>query len=480
MIDETTVPQCISVEQNLLGALLLENRLVHELADLQATNFFEPVHQQLYELIASEVHAGKAANPVTLQPVTANWSPILNDTFTVPQYLVRLSNEAVSTRAAAVRDYARIVIEYHNRRQAIVAVERLLTDVCDPEADLEETLRRCGLELDELTTSKNRPDAELAIDVIDRVLADAQRARHDGQTGSGLPYPALQRMIGPLQAGNVYVVAGRPSMGKTAFLTDIVCHAGVQLGVPSGVFSMEMTSDDIAARLLSRGSGIPTMAMRTGQTSDGDFKRLFEARKAFIDRPIFIDDQGGLSVDQLVARARRMKRRHGIQLLAVDYVQLLKGRGENRTQELTNITSTLKTLAKELGVPVILLAQLSRKVEERSPPRPQLADLRESSSIEQDADAVMFLYREEYYKEREEPDTSDTAAHGRWQREMSEVAGRAQVIVAKYRHGEVGTIRLHFDGKGTTFTDVDERYTPDDRPQPSPKVVFSLQDGGRP
>ncbi|MEM9989676.1 MAG: DnaB-like helicase C-terminal domain-containing protein, partial [Pseudomonadota bacterium] len=280
----------------------------------------------------------------------------------------------------------------------------------------------------------------------------------------------LDEKLGGLHPSDLVILAGRPSMGKTALATNIAVNVArayqpelqpdgsvkAREGGVVGLFSLEMSSEQLAGRILSEISGIASERLRRGEIDQADFEAVYEASNELNDLKLYIDDTGGLSIGQVAARARRLKRQHNLNFLVIDYLQLLSGSksaGENRVQELTEITTGLKALAKELEIPILALSQLSRQVEQREDKKPQLSDLRESGSIEQDADSVLFVYREEYYLGRAEP-KEGSPEHLEWQDEMSKVVGQADVIIGKQRHGPIGTVKLSFDAKRTKFGDL--------------------------
>ena len=298
-------------------------------------------------------------------------------------------------------------------------------------------------------------------------LANTAYQRDGGMSGISTGLIDMDKKLGGLHPSDLLILAGRPSMGKTSLATNIAFnvakaykkgkkHDGSEGAVEGGVvgfYSLEMSADQLAARILSEASQVPSEQIRRGDMTETEFRRFVDAAKSLEACPLFIDDTPALPISQLAARARRLKRTHGLDLLIIDYLQLVRGTGrsENRVNEISEITMGMKAIAKELQIPVIALSQLSRQVENREDKRPKLSDLRESGSIEQDADVVMFVYREEYYKEREKPGDHDLEAMARWQEEMERLHGRAEVVIGKQRHGPIGTVDLSFEGKFTRF-----------------------------
>ena len=381
----------------------------------------------------------------------------------MPQYLGRLAIHATSL--ANVRDYARTIRDLATRRGLILIGEDMLNVAYDdaefpPKEQIEDAERRL------YALAENRSDGHV-VHEADAVAAEITRAldayRDCGTVKAGVVPTGLidldRRLGGGLQPSDLITVAGRPGMGKTG-LAGTVLH---NIRVPAAFFSLEMTAGQIASRMISAETGIPAELLRSGRFSDEQARRLAQIvtgdapmLQRVRERGVILDDTGGVSIAHLATRARRLKRQHGIGLVIVDYIQLMTAttKSGNRVAEVTEITTGLKALAKELNVPVLALSQLSRKVEERQDKRPYLADLRESGSIEQDSDIVIFVYREEYYTARERPDPKDVAAFSAWELKMSDLAGKAEVIIGKYRHGPVGTVDVHFDAATTLFSNL--------------------------
>ncbi len=425
------LPHNIEAEQALLGAILVNNDAFYRVSDfLLPDHFFEPIHQRVFELTASLIRAGKIATPITLKTFVNDLE--LGD-ITPSQYLARLAAEATTVINAG--DYGRTIYDLAIRRQLIGVGENLVNIAYDapvemaPREQIEDAERR----LYELA-EKGRYEGgfqkfdgalRLAID-----MAVSAYQRDGGLSGISTGLRDVDRSMGGLQRSDLLVLAGRPAMGKTSLATNIAFNIakawrgerqedGSFKSVDGGVvgfFSLEMSSDQLATRIVAEQSGISSYKIRQGRITEADFARITDVAAQIEKLPLYIDQTGGISIAQLMARARRLKRQKGLDVLFIDYLQLLAGSGkagQNRVQELTEITTSLKALAKELNVPIVALSQLSRKVEERDDKRPQLADLRESGSIEQDADVVMFVYREEYYLKGKEP-RSGTEEHNKW------------------------------------------------------------------
>jgi replicative DNA helicase len=465
-------PHNIEAEQGLLGAILVNNDAFYRVSDfLEPKHFFEPIHQLIFETSASLIRAGKIATPVTLKTFVPAETDIGG--MTVAQYLARLAAEA--TTIINAQDYGRTVYDLSIRRDLIRVGEDMVNVAFDapvdfaPRAQIEDAEKK----LYDLAESgrydggfqKFSQALTVAVD-----MAAAAYSRDGNLSGLASGLRDMDIKMGGLQPSDLIVLAGRPAMGKTALATNIAFNIaqkwrgevqpdGQMKSVDGGVvgfFSLEMSAEQLATRILAERTGISSSSIRRGGISEADFDKIRDHSIEMQNLPFYVDDSGGLSISQLTARARRLKRQKGLDLLIIDYIQLLSGSGrrsDNRVQEITEITTGLKALAKELSVPIIALSQLSRQVESRDDKRPQLSDLRESGSIEQDADVVLFVYREEYYLQSKEP-RPGTPEHEKWQLDMSLVHGKAEVIIGKQRHGPTGTINLQFDASVTRFGDL--------------------------
>ena len=462
-------PHNIEAEQALLGAILVNNEALYRVTDfLLPDHFFEPIHQRVFELIASLVRAGKIATPITLKTFLGEMDL---GGMTASQYLARLAAEA--TTVINAQDYGRTIYDLAIRRQLIGVGEDLVNTAYDAPVDLppREQIEDAERRLYELAEKGRyeggfqKFDGALRL-AIDMAAAAYQRAGGLSGISSGLR--DLDQRMGGLQPSDLIVLAGRPAMGKTSLATNIAFNMAKAWrgerqpdgsiktvdGAIVAFFSLEMSADQLATRIVAEQSGISSYKIRQGRITEGDFARLTDVAAQIEKLPLYIDQTGGISIAQLVARARRLKRQKGLDALFIDYLQLLSGSGksQNRVQELTEITTSLKALAKELSVPIIALSQLSRQVENRDDKRPQLSDLRESGSIEQDADVVMFVYRDEYYLKAKEP-RPGTEEHNKWIIEMEAAHGLAELIIGKQRHGPTGTVQLQFDADVTRFSD---------------------------
>ena len=472
------VPHNIEAEQALLGAILVNNESLDRVTSfLQTEHFYDPLHGEIYTVAAKLIGAGKQANPITLRTFFENAEPI-DEHLTVPQYLGRLAANA--TTIINAHDYGRTVYDLAVRRHLIMIGEDMVNTAFDspvdhpPEEQIQEaegrlySLAEQGKYGQGFVTFGNALTA--AIDMADSAF---KRAGHLSGLATGLT--DLDRKMGGLQRSDLIILAGRPSMGKTALVTNIAYNVArnykveqrpdgmdeVVDGAVVGFFSLEMSSEQLATRILAEQAEIGSEKIRRGMIDEKEFRKLVDVSQEMSRIPLYIDQTGGITIAQLAARARKLKRQRGLGLLIVDYLQLLAGSSKSasvcRVQEITEITTGLKALAKELNVPIIALSQLSRQVEQRDDKRPQLSDLRESGSIEQDADVVMFVFREEYYVERKKP-SEGTEEFLRWQQEMMNVSGKAEVIIGKQRHGPVGTVALSFESQYTRFGNLAPDY----------------------
>ncbi len=455
-------PHNIEAEQALLGCLLLNDYALDRVQEfLSWDHFYDPLHAQIYEIIVRMTQAGKKANPVTLKTFFENAEPI-SENLTVQQYLGRLAVSA--TTVINVADYGRLIRDLACRRTLVAIGEDVVNAAYDappdmpPETIVEDIERRAG----ELvrTGDENRVTtfgAAIAT-ALDRANDAYQRGGHLAGLPTGLD--DLDNKMGGLQSSDLIILAGRPSMGKTALATNIAYHVASSRTTGDGevcpvdFYSLEMSSDQIATRILSEQTGIGSEKIRRGMISEDEFRKITQKGRQIAETPLTIDDRGGITIDQFRARARRRHRKTGSKLIVVDYLQLMAGKNRNTVDELTLISTGLKSLAMELKVPILALSQLSRDLEKRDDKRPMLSDLRGSGSIEQDADIVLFCYREEYYVERRKPREHEFDKFSQWQAEMVACAGKAEIIIGKQRHGSVGTVQVAFDSALTRFSDL--------------------------
>ncbi|MFL4470891.1 replicative DNA helicase [Tateyamaria armeniaca] len=465
--DAETMPHSTEAEQQLLGAILTNNDIYDRVAAIIGPDhFYDPVHARIFEISSARIAKNNLASPVTLKAFMEDDEGLKE--LGGPAYLARLAGAAIS--AYAVRDYAQIIYDLAVRRDLIqlgrdISAKAAKVDVAsEPKEQIVEA-EQALYKLAEQGTSEGGFQSFLKA-VTDAVnVANAAYQREGGLAGISTGLTDMDKKLGGLHSSDLLILAGRPSMGKTSLATNIAFNIakaykkgikpdGTEGSIEGGVvgfFSLEMSAEQLAARILSEASEVPSEQIRRGDMTEAEFRRFVDAAKALEACPLFIDDTPAIPIAQLAARARRLKRTHGLDVLIVDYLQLVRGVAENRVQEIAEISMGLKAIAKELNIPVVALSQLSRQVENREDKRPQLSDLRESGSIEQDADVVMFVFREEYYKEREKPGDHDLEAMAKWQEEMERLHGRAEVIIGKQRHGPIGSVDLSFEGRFTRF-----------------------------
>ena len=463
------MPHSIEAEQQLLGAILTNNDIFDRVAAIIGPkHFYDPVHARIFETAATRISKNALASPVTLKTFLEDDEGLKE--LGGPAYLARLAGAAIS--AFAARDYAQMIYDLAVRRELIqvgrnIADKAAKVDVdSEPKDQIVEAEQALYALAEQGTTDQGFQSFLRAVtDAVN--MANAAYQRDGGMAGVSTGLIDLDKKLGGLHKSDLLILAGRPSMGKTSLATNIAFNIakaykkgilpdGTEGAVDGGVvgfYSLEMSAEQLAARILSEAAEVPSEQIRRGDMTETEFRRFVDAAKSLEACPLFIDDTPALPIAQLAARARRLKRTHGLDVLMVDYLQLVRGTGrsENRVNEISEITMGLKAIAKELNIPVIALSQLSRQVESREDKRPQLSDLRESGSIEQDADVVMFVFREEYYKEREKPGDHEMEKMAAWQGEMERLHGRAEVVIGKQRHGPIGTVELSFEGKFTRF-----------------------------
>jgi replicative DNA helicase len=477
-----TQPHNIEAEQALLGAVLINNEAYHRVGEyLRPEHFYEPVHGRIYAAMAGLIERGRLADHITLK-VAFEDDEALRE-LDGAQYLARLARAAESIINAD--DYGRLLHDLALKRGLIQVGEEVVNKAYDP-ALPESGRQQIEAAEQRLFMLAQEGEVEGGFRGFPAVLASAvtmvEAAYHKDSRVTGVPTHLidLDDKLGGLQPSDLVILAGRPSMGKTALAITIAANAAATTAVGPdreglagenyavGVFSLEMSAEQLAMRLLSAQAELSSDDLRRGKLRDLDFKNVVQASQDLAGRPLFIDDTPALSVAALRTRARRLKRRQGLSLLVVDYLQLVRPASSsaqtNRVQEIGEITQGLKAIAKELNIPVLALSQLSRAVEQREDKRPQLSDLRESGAIEQDADVVMFVYRDEYYQERSEPKQRPEETHERfveryqgWQKRYEESRGIADLIIAKQRNGPIGSIRLSFDATRGRFSNLEYR-----------------------
>lgn len=463
------MPHSIEAEQQLLGGLLNNNDLYYSLEDkVDPEHFYDPVHSRIFEIVSTRIKDGKLASAVTVNTFLTEDEGLKE--LGGSSYLAQLM--AGSVASSAIKDYSKLVYDLAIRRELIILGQEISSRAQSIKVDeqpeeqiilAEQNLYKIG------DSGKSETGFKSFLKALGEAVQVANAAHHrDGNlAGISTGFIDLDKKMGGLHSSDLIILAGRPSMGKTSLATNIAYNIaksfkkndnadGTSETVNGGIvgfYSLEMSAEQLAARILSETAEIPSEQIRRGDMTESEFRRFVEAAKSIESSPLFIDDTPALTIAQLASRARRLKRTHGLEVLIIDYLQLVRAGSsrDNRVNEISEITQGLKAIAKELNIPVIALSQLSRQVENRDDKRPQLADLRESGSIEQDADVVLFVYREEYYKEREKPSDHDLEKMAIWQEEMDRLHGRAELILGKQRHGPIGTVELSFEGKYTRF-----------------------------
>ena len=460
---ENKLPSNIEAEQALIGSILVNNDIIDEISNIvNHKNFYDPLHSKIYNLIENLHNKGMIANPITLKNSFENDAALSEIGGT--EYLVKLTRFSSSVKQSI--DYAKIVHEKFVKRELVQISETLSDEAVDETIDKtgENIIQDTEKSLFDLAERGTFHQSFLKFNqALDQTIEMATNAMKSDSGIVGVPTGLndLDERLGGLHRSDLVIIAGRPSMGKTALATNIGYYAAKKIlddNKKSSIafFSLEMSSEQLSTRILAEQSRIKSNDIRRGKVTEEEFNRLIETSRNIHDLPLYIDETPAITISTLSNRARRIKRLFGLDLIIVDYIQLMttsSKRYDGRVQEISEITQGLKALAKELSVPVLALSQLSRAVEQRDDKKPQLSDLRESGSIEQDADVVMFVFREEYYLERKEPKLG-TIEHGEWQAKMNEIIGSADIIIGKQRHGPTGNIQVEFEGIYTKFKDA--------------------------
>ena len=461
---ENKQPSNLEAEQALLGSILVNNDIIDEISTIvSSTVFYDPAHVKIYEVIESLNNKGMIANPITLKNFFEK-DNMLNEVGGT-EYLVKLTRFSGSAKQAI--DYAKIIHEMYLRRELIQISDQLSADTLNAnsqEQDAENIIESTEKSLFDLAERGSFSQSFLKFNqALDQTIEMATLAMQSDQGIVGVPtgLTDLDEKLGGLHKSDLVILAGRPSMGKTALATNIAYNAAQNLLKKQekssiAFFSLEMSSEQLSTRILSEQAKIKSDDIRRGKVTEEEINRYIETSRNIYNLPLYIDETPAIPIATLSNRARRIKRLFGLSLIVVDYIQLMRSsskNNDNRVQEISEITQGLKALAKELSVPVLALSQLSRAVEQRDDKQPQLADLRESGSIEQDADVVMFVYREAYYLERKQPKLG-SIEHAEWQSKMNDVNGLADIILGKQRHGPTGTIKVEFEGIYTKFKDL--------------------------
>ncbi|MFL2897212.1 MAG: replicative DNA helicase [Candidatus Pelagibacter sp.] len=455
------LPNNIEAEQSVIGSILVTNEIFDEINTIISNvNFYDPMHQKIFNAIESMIYKGMLANPITLKNYFENEKDELN----IPEYLVKITKFSTSARQAI--EYSKIIYDMFVRRELIKISEQIIDNAKENDLDNsgQNIIENSEKLLYDLAEKGTFSSSLIKFDDAMKQTIEMASAAYKNEGGIvGVPTGLrdLDDKLGGLHQSDLVIIAGRPSMGKTSLATNIAFNAAKNIqdnGKKSSIafFSLEMSSEQLSTRIISEQARIGSNDIRRGRISDEQFDQFLETSKNISELPLFIDETPAISIAAMSNRARRIKRLYGLDLIVVDYIQLMKGLFNNkdgRVQEISQITQGLKAIAKELGVPVLALSQLSRQVEQRDDHKPQLADLRESGSIEQDADVVMFVYREGYYLQRKEPREA-TVEHAEWQAKMNEVAHLAEIIIGKQRHGPIGKVTLEFEERFTKFKDT--------------------------
>ena len=455
------LPNNIEAEQSVIGSILVSNEIFDDINTIiSSTNFYDPMHQKIFGAIENLIYKGLLANPITLK----NYFETDKDDINIPEYLVKITKFSTSTRQAT--EYSKIIYDMFVRRELIKISEQTIdtakiNDLNTSGQNIIENSERLLFDLAEkgsFNSSLVKFDEAMKKTIE---MASAAYKNEEGIVGVPTGLRDLDDRLGGLHQSDLIIIAGRPSMGKTALATNIAFNAAQKLQESErkssvAFFSLEMSSEQLSTRILAEQSRIKSNDIRRGRISDEQFDKFIDTSKNITELPLYIDETPAISIAAMSNRARRIKRLFGLDMIIVDYIQLMRGSINNkdgRVQEISEITQGLKAIAKELSVPVVALSQLSRAVEQRDLKKPQLADLRESGSIEQDADVVMFVYREAYYLERQEPRPA-TVEHAEWQAKMNEVSNLAEIIIGKQRHGPTGNVMLEFEAMFTKFKDT--------------------------
>ena len=462
------MPCNIEAEQALIGSILVSNEIYDEITTLiDSKKFFDPLHIRIFETIEKLISKGLLANPITLKNYFENNEGLKE--LGGPEYLIKITKFATTSTKQAI-DYANIIHEMHLRRELIKISESVLIEASkDNEITTsgEEMIQSAEKSLFDLAERGHFNQSFVKFDkALKQTIEMAETAfkNEEGLVGVPTGLTELDSRLGGLHKQDLVIIAGRPSMGKTSLATNIAFHAAKNIekkAIKSSVafFSLEMSSEQLSTRILSEQSKVRSNDIRRGKVSEKEMEQFIEASKNIHALPLYIDETPAITIAAISNRSRRIKRLFGLDLIVVDYIQLMRSGGkkyDGRVQEISEITQSLKALAKELDVPVVALSQLSRQVEQRDNKKPQLSDLRESGSIEQDADVVMFVYREAYYLENKEP-TLGSIEHAEWQQKMDEVSRLADIIIGKQRHGPTGNVKVEFEAMYTKFKDLESR-----------------------
>ncbi len=458
--DSKELPNNIEAEQSVIGSVLVSNEIFDEINMMVASkNFYDPMHQKIFAAIEKLIYSGMLANPITLKNHFENEKDEIN----IPEYLVKITKFSTSSRQTI--EYSKLIYDLFVKRELIKISENIIdtAQLNDLDQDGQSIIENFEKSLFDLAEKGSFSSSLVKFDEAMKMtieMASNAYKNDEGIVGVPTGLTDLDDRLGGLHKSDLLIIAGRPSMGKTALATNIAFNAAKKIqddGRKSTIafFSLEMSSEQLSTRILAEQSRIKSNDIRRGRISEDQFDKFIETSKNISELPLYIDETPAISIAALSNRARRIKRLYGLDMVVVDYIQLMRAANfrDGRVQEISEITQGLKALAKELSVPVLALSQLSRAVESRDIKKPQLSDLRESGSIEQDADVVMFVYREAYYLEKLEPRPA-TVEHAEWQSKMNEVSNLAEIIIGKQRHGPTGNIMLEFEPMFTKFKDI--------------------------
>ncbi len=454
------LPNNIEAEQSVIGSILLTNEIFDEVSLIVSNkNFYDPVHKRIFEALEKLIYGGLLANPITLK----NYFEKEKDDLNIPEYLVKITKFSTSSRQAL--EYSKLIFDLYVKRELIKISGEIIDQakLNDLGTDGQRIIENYEKSLFDLAEKGSFNSSIVKFDeAMKQTIEMASNAYKNEEGIVGVPTGLrdLDDKLGGLHKSDLVIIAGRPSMGKTALATNIAFNAAKKIqenGEKSSIafFSLEMSSEQLSTRILAEQSRIKSNDIRRGKISEDQFDKFIETSKDISELPLYIDETPAISIAALSNRARRIKRLYGLDMVVIDYIQLMRATNSNngRVQEISEITQGLKALAKELAVPVLALSQLSRAVEQRDDKKPQLSDLRESGSIEQDADVVMFVYREAYYLQGKEPRPA-TVEHAEWQAKMNEVSHLAELIIQKQRHGPTGNVMLEFEAMFTKFKDI--------------------------
>ena len=461
------MPCNIEAEQAVIGSILVSNDIYDEISPIiDAQKFFDPIHAKIYETIENLISKGLLANPITLKNHFENNEGLKE--LGGQEYLIKITKFSTSIKQAI--DYANIVHEMHVRRELIRISESVLdqaSSATEITTSGEEMIQNAEKSLFDLAERGHFNQSFMKFERALKQTIEMAKSAYQNEEGIvGVPtgLTDLDNKLGGMHKQDLVIIAGRPSMGKTALATNIAFHAAKNIekkDLKSTVafFSLEMSSEQLSTRILSEQSRIRSNDIRRGKVSEQEFEKFIETSKNIFELPLYIDETPAITIAAISNRSRRIKRLFGLELIVVDYIQLMRSSGRkeyNRVQEISEITQGLKALAKELDVPVLALSQLNRAVEQRDDKKPQLADLRESGSIEQDADVVMFVFREAYYLERKEP-TLGSIEHAEWRQKMDEISSLAEIMISKQRHGPTGNVKVEFEAMYTKFKNLENK-----------------------